>query len=156
MEKDWWDILFSHGSSAARGACILFSRKLNEIIHSTTVDTEYVIGDIEIKGIRLTMRNIYAPNDDNPTFFLNLSQKIDLSNENHIIGGDFNLVLNIETDKRGGRQTTNFKSQEVRRNWCKQTDLIDFCILQHPEGQTVTWYRKKIICHLDFLWFHLL
>ena len=104
------DILFSHGSSAARGACILFSRKLNEIIHSTIIDTEgrYVIADIEIKGIRLTITNIYAPNDDNPTFFLNLSQKIeDLSNENQIIGGDFNLVLNIDMDK-GGRQTTNF------------------------------------------------
>ena len=63
------------------------------------------------------MTNIFAPNDDNPTFFLNPSQKIeDLSNENQIIGGDFNLVLIIDMDKLGGRQTTNFKSQEVLRN----------------------------------------
>ena len=155
------DILFSHGSSAARGACILFSRKLHWIINSTTIDTEgrYVIADIEIKGIRLIMTNMYAPNDDNPTFFLNLSQKIeDFSNENQIIGGDFNLVLNINMDKRHGRQTTNFKSQEVLRNWCEQTDLIDIWRLQHPEDQTFTWYRKKTLkssAVWTFFWFHL-
>ena len=127
------------------------------MIHSTTIDTEgrYVIVDIEIKGIRLAMANIYAPNYNNPTFFLNLSQKIeDLSNENQIIGGDFNLVLNIDIDKLGGRQTTNLKSQEVLRNWCEHTDLIDIWRLQHPADQTFTWYTKKI-CRLDFFWFHL-
>ena len=121
--------------------------------------SRYVIADNEIKGIRLTITNIYAPNDDNPTFFLNLSQKIeDLSNENQIIGGDFILVLNIDMDKRGGRQTTNFKSQEVLRNWCEQTDLIDIWRLQHPADQTFTWYRKKKLkfsAVWTFFWFHL-
>ena len=88
-------------------------------------------------------------------FFKNLSPKIeDLSNENQIIGGYFNLVLNIDMDKRGGRQTTNFKSQEVRRNWCEQTDLRLHLEITASSGSNFHLVKKKqttkIVCHLDF------
>ena len=54
------------------------------------------------------MTNIYAPNDDNPAVFLNRSQKIeDISNENQIISGDFNLVFSTANLALAGFSLTN-------------------------------------------------
>ena len=61
--------------------------------------------------------------------------------------------LNVEHDKKGGRDRTNFKSKEIVNNWCEQTDLVDIWGLQHPDSQKFTWHRKnpfKIFCRLDF------
>ena len=55
-----------------------------------------------IDGTRLTLANIYAPNVDDPEFFKEVRNKIEgLPNDNRIIGGDINLVLNLDLDKLG-------------------------------------------------------
>ena len=55
----------------------------------------------------MTLQNIYAPNEDNPVFFLNAFKKPSTFECEYIIlGGDFNLVQNIEKDKKGGNNTT--------------------------------------------------
>ena len=77
-------------------------------------------------------------------FFLDLCQNIEnLPNETRIIGGDFNLVLNLELDKNGSRYRTNFKSKEIVNNWCEQKELVDIFRLQNPDSQKFAWYRKK-------------
>ena len=97
---------------------------------------------------------MYAPNEVGPVF-LDLCQNIEnLPNETRIIGGDFNLVLNLELDKKGSRYRTNFKSKEIVNNWCEQKELVDIFRLQNPDSQKFTWYRKntfKTFCYLDFL-----
>ena len=71
-------------------------------------DGRYIITDVNIGNRRLTMANIYAPNEDRPEYFENIIGIIEnIPNDNRIIGGDFNLVLNLEMDKRGGRQQTH-------------------------------------------------
>ena len=49
----------------------------------------------------LTLVNIYAPNNDYPTFFQNLLDRIlSFECEEVIIGGDFNLVMDVQKDKK--------------------------------------------------------
>ena len=51
----------------------------------------------------LTLVNIYAPNNDNPTFFQNvLDHLLSFECEKIIMGGDFNLVMGVQRDKKGG------------------------------------------------------
>ena len=55
----------------------------------------------------MTLANIYAPNDDNPTFFKNvLNQLISFDCGEIVLGGDYDLVLEVEKDKIGGNPTT--------------------------------------------------
>ena len=59
----------------------------------------------------LTLVNIYAPNNDNPTFFQNLLDRLlSFECEEIIMGGDFNLVTDIQRDKQGVNATTHRNS----------------------------------------------
>ena len=59
----------------------------------------------------LTLVNIYAPNNDNPTFFQNLRDHLlCFECEEIIMGGDFNLVTDIQRDKQGVNATTHRNS----------------------------------------------
>ena len=112
IEKSWacnighqHKIYFSHGTSNSRGVCIIVPKKLVPYITKTSQDNEgrYIILDSEINGTRYILINIYASNDDDAQFKKNLIYKVDeLQCENIIWGGDFNLVFNIELDKKGG------------------------------------------------------
>ena len=150
------DIFFSHGSSAARGVCILFKNNVSKIIHNVLADDNgrYIIIDIEIDGVRLTLANIYGPNNDDSDFYIKLIELIEsLPNDNRLIGGDFNLVLDIDKDKKGGNLTTNKKARNIVKAWMEETDLVDIWRIQHENDNIYTWCRKKptpIHCRLDF------
>lgn len=53
--------------------------------------------------VNMTLANIYAPNEDNPAFFEDLFYRLsDFNCDDIVIGGDFNLVFDLEKDKKGG------------------------------------------------------
>ena len=57
--------------------------------------------------------NIYAPNNDDPSFFRVVSEKVSSFECDLIVfGGDFNLVCDIQKDKKGGAPTRHWKSRE--------------------------------------------
>ena len=67
--------------------------------------------DMKIDNKILTLVNIYAPNNDNPTFFQNLlDHLLSFECEEIIMGGDFNLVTDIQRDKQGVNATTHRNS----------------------------------------------
>ena len=77
-----------------------------------------MICDLNSSGKQKTLTNIYAPNDDNPNFFITFFELLtDFNCEDIIIGGDFNLVLEVEKDKKGGLARTHYKSLEVINNF---------------------------------------
>lgn len=55
------------------------------------------------KKTKCYQANIYAPNEDNPAFFEDLFYRLsDFNCDDIVIGGDFNLVFDLEKDKKGG------------------------------------------------------
>ena len=160
-ESDWentWGgkIIFSHGTSAARGTCIFIKSTVQHEVHKKIIDSDgrYVILDIEIEGIRLTLASIYAPNNDSPEFFITVRNLIEsLPNDRRISGGDYNLVLDLTKDKKGGQHKTKTKSQKIICEWMNNTDLIDIWRHMHPDSLTYTWSQKRptrVFCRLDF------
>ena len=154
---EWgYTVLFSHGSSDARGVCILFKPNFFLEIHKVYSDENgrYLIVDITIGNMRLTLSNLYAPNEDQPKFFENIINIIEnIPNDNRVIGGDFNLVLNLDLDKKGGRHQTHNKSQAVIHTWMEDTDLIDIWRVKNPNLFKFTWHKNNpnpIFCRLDF------
>ena len=69
-----------------------------------------------------------------------------------IIGGDFNLVLDIDIDKKGGLTKTHTKAVKVIKDQMAELDLVYVWRLLNPDGRRYTWRRQKpeIHCRLDF------
>ena len=150
------DIYYSHGETNARGVAILIKKTTPIIVRNQINDLSgrYVILDVTIGDKDFTLANVYGPNDDNPEFFLELINDIEnLPNDNRIIGGDFNLVLDKYMDKSGGRMVTHENSTEVLLAWMDETDLMDIWRHQHPLDKRYTWLKRNpqlIQCRLDF------
>ena len=161
-EKQWkaeWgaEIIFSHGTRDSRGTCILIKNSVSRTIHEIIKDDNgrYVIIDIEIDDTRLTLASVYGPNNDDPDFFIKFINDIEsIQNDHRVIAGDWNLVLNLDVDKKGGAYTTNHKSQEVIKLWMEETDMIDIWRHSNPNDFQFTWKRLNpnpgIFCRLDF------
>ena len=65
----------------------------------TDPDGNFIIMELTTLTKKITLVSIYGPNEDKPNFYKNLKQKIhDFGNENVIICGDLNLVLNPDVD----------------------------------------------------------
>ena len=72
------------------------------------------------------LQNIYAPNNDDRDFLKNVFNNLFTFECGHIVlGGDFNLVQNIPKDKKGGNQTTHFKSLEEIEMLKENMDLTE-------------------------------
>ena len=149
-------LFFSHGTSNSKGTCILIHKSLPFTVYKSIQDKDgrYVIIDAEINGLRLTLCNIYGPNEDNADFYIEVIQHVEsLPNDDRIIGGDFNLVLNILIDKKSGTMNTNKKSQIWINNWMEETELVEIWRFQHPDSRKYTWCRRNpspVFCRLDF------
>ena len=140
------DIYYSHGTNVARGTCILIEKSLGKQVHDVVVDDDgrYVILDAEIGNIRLTLASIYGPNSDDSDFFVDLTALTEnIVNDNRIIGGDWNVVLNIEKDKKGGQAQTHSNSLQVIQTWMEETDLVDIWRLKNPDDFKFTWKRTN-------------
>ena len=112
-----------------------------------------IICDIEANGKPITLANIYAPNDDDPNFFESFFEHLsDFQCEEIIIGGDFNLVLDLEKDKKGGLARTHKNALKVVQDFSEILDLVDIWRILNSETKRYTWRRKHpdISCRLDF------
>ena len=101
----------------------------------------------------LTLVNIYAPNNDNPTFFQNLLDRIlSFECEEVIMGGDFNLVMDVQKGKKGGNATTHRNSLKEVQNIANSLDLIDVWRTLNPDSKRFTLRRTKpeVHCRLDY------
>jgi len=93
---------------------------------------------------QLALANIYAPNNDDPTFFSSVFiHLVDFKCEEIIIDGDFNLILDVEKDKKGGLARTHKKSLEVINSFSENLDLIDAWRVLNPESSRFTWRQKN-------------
>ena len=110
--------------------------------------------DAEISGLKLTLCNVYGFNDDNTEFYIDIIQHVEAQpNDNRIVGGDFNPILNSEIDKNG---TTTKKAQILTNNWMELTELADIWRFKHPDSHKYTWYIKNpqaVFYKLDFFFF---
>ena len=156
--RDWGSkIYYSHGNYNAKGVCICFKNSLNYKFHGLRQDKDgrIIILDVSIFDIRITVANIYAPNDDTPSFFTKAFDMVgEFNNDAIIIGGDFNLVLNVELDKKGGRKATHEKCRQLVIKTMMEKGLSDVWRNEHPNLFGYTWRSYStpyIFCRLDFV-----
>ena len=101
---EWgYQALFSCCSSNKASVAILFNNHFSFQLSKVYIDPKgrFIICDLTTNGKHITVANLYAPNEDDPNFFISVfSQLLDFKGEEIIVGGDFNLVLDVDKDKK--------------------------------------------------------
>ena len=102
--SEWgYKSFFSCCSSAKGGVAILFNNNFSFQILRLYSDTNgrFIICDIETEGKCITLATLYAPNEDETSFFQHFFDHLsDFQCDDLIIGGDFNLILDLDKDKK--------------------------------------------------------
>jgi len=117
----------------------------------------YIILKAEIKDKIYVLINIHAPNKDKDivaflTKLLITLQNEDLDSENNIvIGGDFNCPLNPTIDKKGGILIQRKSVTSCIDCLQSELDLVDIWRIKNPDVN-FTWSKKfpRIFCRLDY------
>ena len=163
MVKQWRNkgdgrAIFSHAGSASQGVCILITRSFDIKIHKQIRDTDdrYIILYATINDMKYILANAYAPNDKDPEFFVNFWQQIEqFENNFKIVGGDWNLALDVDIDKQGGRNHTHPRAAEIIKTYMTKAKLLDIWRILNPDTLRFIWYRRKPILICVRLEFHI-
>ena len=144
-ENQWGGIIkYCHGETNAHGVAVLCKRNLECVIEKITCDNEgrYLILDIAVYDKNYTVMNMYAPNTDEPDFFINLFENLTChNNEDIIIGGDFNLVMDPTFDRFNERAKNNDKALAVLKEIMNHYFLCDIWRMQNEATKTYTWQK---------------
>ena len=160
-EKRWqneWggQIYFSHGTSNQRGVAILIKSSASVQVHQVKTDESgrWVVLDIEVDNLHFCLVNLYAPNDDCPSFFKELEEAIDtfeISNEHLVVVGDFNTVQNSAMDRSGARlRNYHPNALEAISELKGKFDLHDVWRFRNPNVVRYTWRRGLYASRLDY------
>ena len=148
-EKCWtsewgYSAIFSSLSSASARVSILFNNTFSFHILKTNSDPKgrFIIVDIKTESKNLTLANIYAANNDDPFFFENVFKHLfTFECKEIILGGDFNLVLDVKKDKKVGNPVTREKSLLKGKYIINSLDLTDIWHLLNMDTNPFTWRK---------------
>ena len=126
--QKYWDgnIIYAHGKSQKASVAILFSNKIVEIVNKYVGSKGHgIILDMLADKVRYTLVNIYAPNTDDVTFLQDIHLRVQsVGNNQIVIGGDFNLVLDSEKDSIN-RMSNNNNAAYFVNEWLEEESHCD-------------------------------
>ena len=111
METIWsnqWggDTFWSHGTSSSQGTAILIKRNTEILVQKTIIDKDgrYVILQFNLGSEKFLLVNVYAPNADDPSFFMKIFEQMNEIEGKKIIIGDLNLTMDPDLDRKNSKQ----------------------------------------------------
>ena len=156
-ESEWgYKSFFSGNANNSEGVSILFNKSFayDIVNYKEIIPGRLIAVDIQLENKIFKVVNIYGPNDDNIHLFEKLQVYINDNEENDfIIGGDFNTVLNTNTDKRNGRKDTHKKCRLIINSIVDINEVVDIWRIQHPDTRKYSWHsnhKPPIFCRLDY------
>ena len=163
--KNYWkgEIYCSHGTTNSKGVAILFHQKLSHEILDTFEDRNgrYLIMRVKVFNEIIILTNCYLPTKDHEREQCSVLKEIvnilsNFPDDNHIIGGDFNVALNPILERHGGRIDAN-ESKRIRQEIngiLIAFNLEDIVRNRFPDKNIYTWHNKTkgISSRLDY-WF---
>ena len=145
IKNEWGYKIFMSGlTSNKRGVMILLNNNFQHDIGRVVTDPNgnFIILEISLKGKKITLVNIYGPNEDCPQFYLNIKQKVEeFDNEMAIICGDWNMIIDPDLDCENYKHINNPRARSVVREWLDLFDFIDAYRLNYDEKKEFTWRK---------------
>ena len=139
--KIWW----SHGMGDARGVCICVQKNVSITVLDSYADSDGRVVAINYKENeeKFTLINVYAPNDDNPKFFVDALKIFKKWDGKRILIGDFNVALNPKIDRSNKDSKNNNKSMEIINKYLEDSLMSDVWRERNPDRKTYTFCRSK-------------
>ena len=121
-----------------------FEQKVKRI--KTDKNGNYIILDMVVQDKEFTLVNLYGPNNDNPQFYENLIKKIsEFENDNVIICGDWNFVINQEADSFNYLHIYNLKVRQIVLNLLEEENFKDVWRIMNKDSRKYIWRRLSPI-----------
>ena len=139
-------ILFNNGNSKSRGVAIMFKKELDVKILKVERDEEgrSLIVKVGWDEKTFVFANAYAPNHDDPNYFLKLFEKItEIDSDYTIMGGDLNIWLDPKLDKKGGKTEKLSGAAEMVNGFLDEYEWVDVWRHMNPGTFQYTWKRRK-------------
>ena len=119
-----------------------FEQKVEKV--KTDKNGNYLLIDITVQGRKLTLANVYGPNQDNPQFYNTLFQKIsEFENDEIVMCGDWNFVINPDRDYDNYLHINNPRSRQVTLDYMAEHNILDMWRVMNENRKQFTWRRKK-------------
>ena len=135
----------AYGTSNSRGVSILFKSTIQHaIIHEERCpEGNFIILVCSIFLNTYTIVNIYGPNEDCPSFFERIGERLEeIGTDNLIVGGDFNFVMN-HIDDSNYIQQNNPRARNAFLRVIEENCLVDAWKEKNPEPGGITWTRQN-------------
>ena len=157
VKNEWgFSVYLSGLTSNQRGVMVLINNNFDQEVTKVIRDTNgnFIILEIIVQKQKITLANIYGPNEDKPQFYNNLKQKIDeLGNDNVIICGDWNLVIDPNVDTENYKSINNPHARSVVVSFLDELEYMDAWRLLNEDKKGFTWRRlqpEKKQARLDY------
>ena len=142
-----YELWVSGNSTNQNGVAILFNSTFEYKILNVTKDPNgcFIIMDVELRGKRTTLTNIYGPSaGDNPDFIsrvFNLANQ--LGNDTVILGGDWNCLLDMNLDSQNYTNINNPRPRTRTKilDSMSDLDLIDIFRKLYPDKKAYSWKK---------------
>ena len=148
VEKLWsceWGgrIIYSHGSSASKGVCLLINPKCGHVIKTLKSGKtgRLLACEVTEEQNTLVLINVYAPNDDQPAIFYDIQKLVESLSAPVIIMGNFNLVLNLEQDRYQSISNNNAACKALC-NIMQTHQLEELWRVRNPNDIYYSWRRE--------------
>ena len=102
--------------------------------------------NVKLENKKITLINVYGPNTDNPQFFDKVMECCDsFDNEDIIICGDFNLIIDPSLDCDNYTNINNPRSRQKVLKIIRDRNLVDTFREKNNNSKRYTWRRKNPI-----------
>uniref|UniRef100_A0A3P9JNS2 Endonuclease/exonuclease/phosphatase domain-containing protein n=1 Tax=Oryzias latipes TaxID=8090 RepID=A0A3P9JNS2_ORYLA len=148
IKRDWVGQVVSSTCGEGkkkRGVAILCHRALGLTIEKTFTDKKgrYVMMVGNIGNVKVSILNLYAPNEDDPSFFKEITVILTSHAEGFLlVGGDFNCVLNQHLDKKPFEPGPTPRKTKLLHNTMQELGLMDIWRHKHPKEKEYTFFSK--------------
>ena len=143
IRAQWgYECYFNSFNSQSRGTAILLNNNFEHKVNKIKADREgnKIILDINFLGKNVTLINIYGPNRDCPAFYEQIRQDIrDFNNDEVILTGDFNMVIDPEKDSFNYVNINNPRAREKLLDISAEFNLVDIWREYNMETIRYTW-----------------
>ena len=139
-----WPHLFFSWKFRLKGVCILINQKCEATAVVKLRDNEGRVVAIELQILdkSFLLTNIYAPNKDDPEFFVRIIDETMEIQSQRILVGDFNTVMNSNINRKGSRYN-NDKASAVLNECINKLELSDVWRDRNPGVYRHSYIRKK-------------
>ena len=155
-----FEAYFSSYTTNSRGVMILINNNSEQKVSRIKTDKNgnFIILDMTIEGKKITLVCLYGSNEDNPHFYENIIRKVvEFDNEEVIMCGDWNLVLNADKDYENYLHINNPRARETVLNWLHNNNFKDPWRIMNEDVRKYTWrslHPTKKQSRLDFFLVH--